>query len=129
MTHRRPRGRPIKVNPAWLDEISAYKSRTGKTLKQLGEELAPLLGAKRPVNPTSVFEYTQGKSVTQEMTEAFATLMGVPVPDFEDQVDPELDEWTELGRLLRAETPDKFRRELAALRELVAALSAHATRR
>jgi hypothetical protein len=117
------------VNNAWLDEIAAYKSRTGKTLKQLGAELATLLGAKRPINPTSVFEYTQGKSVTREMTEAFATLMGVPVPDFEDQVDPELDEWTELGRQLRAETPDKFRRELAALRDLVAALSAHASRR
>jgi vacuolar-type H+-ATPase subunit D/Vma8 len=129
MARRRTRGHTVKVSQAWLDQVASYKTHSGKTLKQLGEELAVLLKAPRPVNPTSVFEYMQGKSTTREMTEAFAAIMGVAIPDFDNDDDPELSTWTDLGRRLRAHTPDKFQREMDALRRLVEALEAHATRR
>lgn len=129
MTRRRTRGHTVKVSQEWLDQVAAYKASTGKTLKQIGEELGVLLKASRPVNPTSVFEYMQGKSTTREMTEAFAMIMGVAIPDFDDSDDPELATWTDLGKRLRAHTPDKFHRELDALRRLVEALETHAARR
>jgi hypothetical protein len=129
MSQRRKRGRPIKVPSWWLDQISEFKEQSGKTLKVLGEELSVLLRTERPIHPASVFEYMQGKSTTLEMTQAFASLMGTPMPEIADSNDEELHEWTELGRRLRAHTPDKFKREIELLRRLVEALEAHEKRR
>lgn len=129
MSNRRKRGRPIRVPQWWLDQISEYKETTGKTLKGLGEELGVLLRTERPIHPASVFEYIQGKSTTLELTRAFASLMGTAMPEVADSNDEELHDWTELGRRLRAHTPDKFKRELDLLRRLVEALEAHEKRR
>jgi hypothetical protein len=128
MSKRRKRGRPIRVPQWWLDQISEYKERTGKTYKTLGEELGILLRTERPLHHSSVFEYLQGKSVTVELTQAFASLMGTPMPEIADSNDEELHTWTELGRRLRAHTPDKFKREMELLRRLVEALEAHEKR-
>jgi hypothetical protein len=113
---------------SWLETVAAYKKSSGKTLKQLGKEIAVLLGAEAPLNPTSVFEYIEGETVTLELTEAFAKLMGTALPPFVSETDIEIDEWTDLGRRLKAHTPDKFTRELFALRALVDALEKHARR-
>jgi hypothetical protein len=106
-----------------------FKDKNKKTLKGLGKELGVLLRTERPVHPASVFEYMQGTSTTVEMTQAFASLMGTPMPEIADSNDEELHEWTELGRRLRAHTPDKFKREVELLRRLVEALEAHEKRR
>jgi hypothetical protein len=128
MSERRKRGRPIKVPPDWLDVVRAYKDRSGKNLKTLGAELAALLGVRSPLPPARLSEYMNGTRITEEMTRAWATLMGVPMPDVAGD-DPEMRQWIEVGEQLKQHTPDKFRRELHALQELVDALDKHSRRK
>ena len=122
------KGRTLQVPSEWLEEVNAYKKASGKTLQQLGADLGRHLKRSTPIPTSTVHDYLVGRVVTEELTVAFAALMGVPPPVLVTDADPELREWLELGRALRAETPDRFQRELVALRDLVEALRRHRLR-
>ena len=128
MSARRKRGRSIKVPDAWLQEVAAYKERTGKTLEELGIELSLQMKLSAPLKPARVHEYLSGRTVTEELTAAFAALMGVPPPVLGLEDDLEVQEWCDLGRRLKHETPDRFRQELRAIREVVEVLERHRRR-
>lgn len=123
------KGRVVRVPAEWMQELLAYKKRSGKTLQQLGVELAREMRRPEPVAVSTVHDYLQGRVITEDLTRAFAAVAGLPVPVLaEEPVDEEIREWLQLGRELRAETPDRFRREMDALRELVTALRRHRLR-
>lgn len=124
------KGRGVRVPEEWLQELREYKRRSGKTLQQLGNELAFHMGRKEPVPVSTVHDYLQGRIVTEELTRGFAAVAELQVPVWDDEIttDEEIREWSQLGRELRSETPDRFRRELEALRELVTALRRHRLR-
>lgn len=67
--------------------------------------------------------------MTQELTDALAQLMKVPPPASGGSiVDEELEEWCDLGRRLKHEAAERFRREIIALREVVETLERYARR-
>jgi hypothetical protein len=106
------------VPPEWLAAVRDYWDRSGKTLKAIGIELALQMGRAQPVRPNSVHEYITGTATTEEMTRAFAHLMGV-APPILGVDDPEVVAWCEVGRRLKSHTSEIFRDELARLTELV----------
>ncbi len=121
MPNRRKRGRTIRVPEQWLAEVRDFWSRSGKTLAALGADLAPLLGEARPLVPRRVHDYIQGNITTEELTDAFARLMGVDPPILGIE-DPDIVQWCNIGRRLKAQTGDVFHEELARLLELVEVL-------
>lgn len=126
-TRKRQRGKSLTVPEIWLEQVRDFCR--DKTLRNLGKELAPLMGRDSPVPHTTVHEYIKGRVVTEELTNAFAKLMGVPPPVTGSNTDPELQEWCDLGRRLKHEATERFRVELEALREAVVALERYSKRR
>jgi hypothetical protein len=122
MAGPKKRGRTVDVPESWIRKVEEYWGRSGKSLEQLGEALAPLLGEARPVSYSRVYQYIREGKTSAEMTRAFASLMGVPPPVLGVD-DPELVAWFEVGACLRDQSADRFREELAALQELVATLA------
>lgn len=121
------RGRTLRVPESWLEKCAAYKDRTRKSLRVLGTELANAAGRAKPYSTSAVHDYLSGRAVTEEMTRAWATLMGLPLPVLVPD-DADLQRWCELGALLKREAPDRFRRELEALQEFVDALKKYSSR-
>lgn len=122
------RTRTISVPAEWLASLERFKTGPPRrTLQQLGDDLGKALGLPRPVPISTVHDYLRGHVVTEELTRAFSVISGLPLPPLETQapLDPELREWLELGAELRAEVPERFRRQLDALRDLVLALKRH----
>lgn len=128
MAGRKKRGKTLRVPSQWLAQVREYWDASGKTLQQLGVELAPLMGEAKPLIPRRVHDYINGKSTTEEMTTAFATLMGVPPPVL-GLDDPDLVRWCAAGRRLQSLAPEQFRDELAAVERLLAAFEEFSRRR
>jgi hypothetical protein len=124
---KRQRGKGLAVPSLWLEQVLQFKKTSGKTYRQLGADLGVILG--RPVAHATVNEYVMGRVVTEELTNAFAQLMGVPPPVTGSNTDLELQEWCDLGRRLKHEASERFREELAALRTAVEALEQYRHRR
>lgn len=125
---RSPKGRGHRVPDSWLQQCNQYKERTRKTLSELGRELAEAIGRNRPLATSTVHDYLIGRIVTEELTEAWAKLMET-LPPVIGGDDDEVQEWCDLGRQFKAESPETFRRELEALRKVVSALVEYRGRR
>lgn len=128
MAGRRQRGRTLRVPESWLTQVRTYWESSGKTLQQLGKELAPLVGEERPLIPRRVHDYINGKSTTEEMTAAFAKLMAVPPPVL-GLDGPEIQRWCAAGQRLLEHAPEQFQAELEAVERLLAALEEFRRRR
>lgn len=128
MAGRRQRGRTLRVPESWLAQVRAFWEHSGKTLQQLGVELAPLVGEERPLLPRRVHDYINGKSTTEEMTAAFAKLMETrpPVLGLDG---PEIQRWCAAGQRLLEHAPEQFQAELLAVERLLSALEEFMRRR
>jgi phenylpyruvate tautomerase PptA (4-oxalocrotonate tautomerase family) len=126
---RRVRGKSITVPDTWLEQVRHYKTRTKRTLRAIAKDVSQILG--RQVAHTTVHDYLIGRVVTQELTEAFAELLGVPTPvlSVEHVEDVEVAEWCALGYRFKRLHEGQFRRELAELRDVVTTLERYAGRR
>jgi hypothetical protein len=122
------KGRTVTPPDSWFAALEEYKRTHRKSLEALGHDLAVIFG--EPVPISTVHDYLRRrKGVTEEMTIALAKVTGLPMPPLgEGSADPEIAEWADLGRQLKAEVPERFRHDLAALRDLVAALKRHRLR-
>jgi hypothetical protein len=121
MAVQRRRGRPVQVPAAWLARVRAYWQATGKSLETLGIELASAMGDEQPLGASRVHQYISGKKTTDEMTRAFAQLMGAKMPVLGVE-DPDIVAWCDVGQRLKEQASERFHEELAALTKIVETL-------
>ncbi len=113
----RKRGQVISVPDGWIDSCRQWRRDERLTIDETGARLARAVRRGRPFAEATVRRYLRGAIVTDELTRAFARVMGVlPPVTIEDQ---EHQEWHDLGVRLDGANARLFRSELERLRELV----------
>ena len=85
-------------------------------MEATGARLARAVKRGRPFADATVRRYLRGRLVTDELTRAFAKVMGVSTPVTID--DENYQEWYELGVRLNSAKPTLFEAELARLRQI-----------
>ena len=114
------RGSAINVPDSWLEQCRQWRKDEGLTIVAAGAYLARAVKRGRPFGKATMRRYLTGELVTDELTEAFATVMGVPFPA---QIENERHaEWYELGVRLENVNAESFSNELERLRHLVGIL-------
>ena len=114
------RGSAINVPESWLEQCRAWRKEQGLTIDATGSYLARAIKRGRPFGAATIRRYLSGTLVTDELTVAFATVMGVPFPA---QIENEQhSRWYELGVRLDNASAGTFSNELDRLEQLVAIL-------
>lgn len=116
-----------RLPSSWLRECQEWQERERLSLRALGKRLAEAAGKSAAFDAPSLSRYLKGESASEEITRAFALARTVPAPA-RLHGDQDVQEWCDLGYRLQRESPDRFQRELAALRAVVEALEAHSNR-
>ena len=112
------RGSAINVPESWLEQCRRWRDEEGLTVEATGARLARAIKRGRPFGVATIGRYLSGSLVTDELTAAFAKVMGVPFPA---QIENERhSEWYELGARLDNANAEAFSTELERLRQLVA---------
>ena len=102
----------------WLEQCRQWVEEHDETTRSIGPKLAAVLDRGQPFSKATVSRYLRGEKVTDELTEAFALLMGVPFPVPVPQTD-EQRRWCELGMRLDRADRGLFIEELEHVEGLV----------
>ena len=119
------RGSVIAVPDSWLEQCRIWRKKEGLTVEATGVQLARAIRRAQPFSDATVRRYLSGSLVTDELTRAFAKVLGTTPPVRIDDVDQQA--WHDLGVRLKDEEPELFKSELARLRQLVQVLTEKST--
>ena len=112
------RGNKIVVPEHWLERCRAWVQEQEETVRSLGPKLGAVIDRETPFSKATVSCYLRGERVTDELTEAFARLMGVSFPVPQPKNDAQR-RWFELGVELDEVDHELFLEELEHVEELV----------
>ncbi len=109
------------LSTKWLQECEEWRLNEGLSLRELAKRATTAINRERPFASATVHQYLRGTINSDDLTIALAKLRGVSPPAVSGR-DPELQEWCDLGARFKAETEDRFREELDAVRKMVEAM-------
>ena len=111
------RGSVVAVPESWLEQCRQWRKEEGLTVEAAGAHLARAIRRARPFSDATVRRYLRGSLVTDELTRAFAKVLGTSPPVKLDDEDQQT--WHDLGARLKAADVEVFSTELLRLKQLV----------
>ena len=112
------RGSAISVPESWLEQCRNWRESKGMSMAEVGTQLARAIRRGRAFGSSTIHRYLSGQLVTDELTEAFAKVMGVPNP-IQIVESAKLQRWYALGARLDEVDEETFDWELGRLERLV----------